>query len=170
MNDGLRKLNEAGRETAESVFRDCCGSRRWAELVAGSRPFTSEEDLLQKATAIWNDLNESDWLEAFGAHPKIGESKAASHQQKRSAGWSKGEQAGVSTATDETRDELVEVNRLYEQKFGFIFIVCATGKGADEMLQLCRQRLGNTPADEFRIAAEEQRKITEIRLRKLLDQ
>ena len=96
--------------------------------------------------------------------------KAAASQKKRAADWSAGEQSGVATAESEVGEQLAAVNRLYEQKFGFIFIVCATGKSADEMLAICRARLGNTPETELRIAAEEQRKITEIRLNKLLEQ
>ena len=99
----------------------------------------------------------------------IGAKKAAPSQQARSATWSKGEQSGVQTAHGAIKDALAEANRLYEEKFGFIFIVCATGKSAEDMLEICRARLSNEAEAEIQIAANEQRKITEIRLRKLLN-
>src|SRR5215213_1188412 len=141
MNHRLQKLNDADTETARSMFRDCCGSGRWAGVMAEGRPFTSEEEVLRRASQICRELGEDDWLEAFASHPKIGESKAAASQQKLSAEWSSGEQAGIAEAADETREELAESNRLYAQKFGFIFIVCASGKSADEMLEICQSRL-----------------------------
>lgn len=150
------------------MFRDCCGSTEWARRMAAARPFASEEELFNTAAAIWNDLGTKDRLEAFSAHPMIGATKAAPAQQAQSAAWSKSEQAGVSSADDQLRQELVEANRAYYEKFGFIFIVCATGKSAGEMLERCKTRLGNDRDTEIAIAAEEQQKITEIRLRKLL--
>ena len=167
MNKALDRINQAGRAEAESMFRDCCGSARWANLMALTRPFASEGELMKKATAIWNDLETSDWLEAFSAHPRIGETKGAT-QQVRTAEWSAGEQAGMSSADEELRRSLAEENRAYYEKFGFIFIVCATGKSADEMLSLCRMRFGNDRETEIANAASEHQKITEIRLRKLL--
>src|SRR4051812_27970444 len=100
MNDRLQKLNDANLEAARSMFRNCCGSERWASLMAESRPFTSEEEVLQRASQICRELGEDDWLEAFMSHPKIGESKAAANQQKLSAEWSKGEQSGIAEAAD----------------------------------------------------------------------
>lgn len=128
------------------------------------------EDLFEKAEGIWLGLWPADWLEAFAAHPKIGSRNAAPKQQAKSAAWSKREQAGMDTAADAVREALEDANRLYEDKFGFIFIVYATGKTAGEMLAVCRARLGNSSEIEMQIAAEEQRKITEIRLSKLLEQ
>ena len=133
--------------------------------MAASRPFASEDELMKTADAIWNDLQHADWLEAFSAHPKIGETKAATTQFAR---WSAGEQAGMNSADESVRQELADANRAYYEKFGFIFIVCATGKSAAEMLELCRERLGHDRDTELAIAAAEQEKITEIRLRKLL--
>ena len=138
--------------------------------MAAARPFPVLEKLFETAEDTWFALSTVDQLEAFAAHPKVGSKKAAASQKKRAADWSAGEQSGVATAESEVREQLAAVNRLYEKKFGFIFIVCATGKSADEMLAICRARLGNTPETELRIAAEEQRKITEIRLNKLLEQ
>ena len=128
------------------------------------------EKLFETAERVWFALSTADQLEAFAAHPTIGSRKAAASQKKQAADWSAGEQSGVATAESEVGEQLAAVNRLYEKKFGFIFIVCATGKSADEMLAICRARLGNTPETELKIAAEEQRKITEIRLNKLLEQ
>ena len=128
------------------------------------------EDMFERAEAIWLGLRPEDWLEAFAAHPKIGADRAPTKQQATAAAWSKREQAGMDTAADKVRDALEGANRLYEEKFGFIFIVCATGKSAEEMLAICRARLGNSVESEMHIAADEQRKITEFRLNKLLEQ
>ena len=138
--------------------------------MAATRPFPMLEKLFETAERVWFALSTADQLEAFAAHPTIGSTKAAASQKKQAADWSAGEQSGVATAESEVGEQLAAVNRLYEKKFGFIFIVCATGKSADEMLAICRARLGNTPETELKIAAEEQRKITEIRLNKLLEQ
>ena len=161
----LQRINNADRAEAESMFRDCCGSTRWANQMASLRPFASETELIDTASAIWNNLMPDDWLEAFAAHPKIGETKAAKGQF---AEWSKGEQAGMDSADELVKRELAEANRAYHEMFGFIFIVCATGKSAKEMLELCRNRLANDRETEIGIAAAEQQKITEIRLRKLV--
>jgi 2-oxo-4-hydroxy-4-carboxy-5-ureidoimidazoline decarboxylase len=165
----LEKLNEAPAETAEARFLDCCGSRRWARRMSEARPFADEDALVERAAEIWRALDAEDWLEAFAAHPKIGARRAAPAQKERSAAWSRGEQAGADAANEAIRDALAEANRLYEERFGFIFIVCATGKSAAEMLGICHERLENTGGEEIRNAAEEQRKITEIRLKKLLE-
>ena len=165
----LETLNELPGDEAESLFLDCCGSRAWARRMTEARPFDDVGGLLLTAERIWKELSAADWLEAFAAHPKIGAKKAAPAQAERAAEWSKGEQAGMDATTDTVREGLAEANRLYEEKFGHIYIVCATGRSAGEMLDICRQRLGNTAEPELSIAAEEQRKITEIRLRKLLN-
>jgi OHCU decarboxylase len=168
MSEALERLNQASREIAESQFLDCCGSRRWARAMTETRPFANIAALLEKAEQIWRSLDAPDWLEAFSAHPKIGARKAAPKQQAQSAEWSRGEQSGTRSADDSVLDALAEANRLYEEKFGYIFIVCATGKSAEEMLEICRRRLNNDADSELPVAAEEQRKITEIRLKKLL--
>ena len=168
MTEGLEQLNRASREAAEAAFLSCCGSRRWAQEMTRARPFAGVSELLNKAEEIWRNLEARDWLEAFAAHPKIGAKKAVRETTARSAEWSQGEQSGTRRATDSERTELEKLNRLYEDKFGFIFIVCATGKSAVEMLGICRRRLGNTADAELAAAADEQRKITEIRLKKLL--
>lgn len=169
MSEKLKQLNQAAEETARIDFLNCCGSEKWARLMIEARPFADVAALINQAEEIWLNLATEDWLEAFAAHPKIGARKAAPKQQAQSAEWSQGEQSGTHAAADSVLDELTEANRLYEKKFGFIFIVCATGKSAKEMLELCRQRLSNDANSEIRTAADEQRKITEIRLKKLLE-
>jgi len=165
----LAWLNELSVSAAEAAFLDCCGSVAWARQMAAARPFAMIEDVFQKGGKIWFSLSKGDWLEAFAAHPKIGSKKKAPSQQKRAAEWSGGEQSGVAAATEIVKEELAEINRLYQERFGFIFIVCATGKSADEMLAIAKARIGNSTETEMRLAAEEQRKITEIRLAKLLE-
>jgi len=137
--------------------------------MADARPFLTLEHLFATAEDNWFSLSAVDHLEAFASHPKIGETKPAPAQGERSAGWSSGEQQGVSTAAEDTKAALAEVNRLYHEKFGFIFIVCATGKTAEEMLAIARARVRNSVETELKIAAEEQNKITRIRLEKLLE-
>jgi OHCU decarboxylase len=127
------------------------------------------EDLFEAAVGTWFSLPAADHLEAFASHPKIGAKTAAPKQKATSAEWSAREQSGMDAASERMRDELDDGNRLYLEKFGFIFIVCATGRSAEEMLAICRSRLGNSLETELKIAAEEQRKITEIRLTKLLE-
>ena len=153
-----------------AVLMKCCGSTRWAERVAQRRPFEDVNNLLETADLVWRELEPVDWLEAFSHHPKIGEKGAATSQSPTAAAWSEQEQAGTRTAAEEALDELATLNRAYEERFGFIFIVCATGKATEEMLALLKERLGNDPDAEVRIAAEEQRRITALRLRKLLEQ
>jgi OHCU decarboxylase len=166
----LARLDEVDSDEAIRVLIDCCGSLRWAESMAHERPFHTLERLFDTAEEKWFSLPASDHLEAFGSHPKIGDEKPAAAQAGRAAAWSSDEQSGIGDAVDATRAQLAEVNRLYHEKFGFIFIVCATGKTADEMLAIARARLGNSVETELRLAAEEQNKITRIRLEKLLEQ
>lgn len=137
--------------------------------MAESRPFPMLENLYAAAENIWFSLAPADHLEAFAAHPQIGSKKPAPSQKKRGADWSAGEQSGVSDADDSVREQLADANRLYKNKFGFIFIVYASGKTADEMLAICRARLGNSVETELKIAAQEQHEITETRLNKLLE-
>ena len=170
MNQSLGHLNEISTAEAETEFLKCCGSRRWAREMTAARPFSDVAELLSKADNFWWSLSESDWLEAFRAHPKIGEKKAAAAQSAQAAGWSAQEQAGVAHASAATTNELARRNREYEDRFGFIFIVCATGKSSEEMLAMLNARMTNDPETELRTAAEEQRKITHLRLEKLLNQ
>lgn len=169
MSKVLEQLNNAPKETAESAFLSCCGSPRWAQKMVAARPFADIAILLNQAKEIWQNLETEDWLEAFAAHPKIGAKSGVPHQSAQSAEWSSNEQSDTQSATDSVQTALEEANRLYETKFGFIFIVCATGKSAEEMLEICQERLSNDSDTEIRLAADEQRKITEIRLKKLLE-
>lgn len=133
------------------------------------RPFLSLNPLLDSAEQIWWSLDPGDWLEAFHSHPRIGEKKAAAPTSDQSKRWSETEQAAVNSAASETLQTLATLNRQYEEKFGFIFIVCATGKSPDQMLSILKERLANTVDEELRNAAAEQAKITQLRLKKLID-
>ena len=164
----LGELNQLKHTEAAAELLKCCGSTRWAGEMTAARPFASVEELCEKADAVYESLNEEDWLEAFRAHPKIGGRKAATDQSQQAQSWSAREQSGVANAARETVDELAQKNRDYEARFGFIFIVCATGKSPEEMLTILKSRIGNDRHDELLIAADEQRKITRLRLEKLL--
>lgn len=165
---GLERLNALPAGDAEAELRACCGSTRWAREMAARRPFDSVDGLLGAADEVWWGLDAEDWHEAFRAHPRIGERKAEAVQTARAAAWSAQEQAGVSTE-DGVRAALAEGNREYERRFGHIYLVCATGKSAEEMLGILRARLSNDPDAELRVAAAEQAKITRLRLGKLLE-
>ena len=166
----LEWLNSLNKSAAESEFLKCCGSQAWSERMTNRRPFASTNDLIAKADDIWWSLKPEDWLEAFRSHPKIGEKKAARNASEQSRTWSEQEQAGTRNAAPETEQALADLNKEYEQKFGYIFIVCATGKGSEEMLAILRQRMTNDPEREMQIAAAEQSRITRLRLEKLLKQ
>lgn len=170
MNQSIGRLNELPIDVAQAEFLKCCGSMLWAREMTGARPFANEAQLFDRADEIWWSLSEQDWLEAFRAHPKIGEKKAVTAQSPQAQSWSAQEQAGVASAAASTVGELAERNRDYENRFGFIFIVCATGRSSEEMLELLKGRLPNDAPSEIRIAAIEQSKITRLRLEKLLNQ
>jgi OHCU decarboxylase len=167
---GLESLNALSAEEAKAELLKCCGSTRWAQRLTARRPFDSVDELLEASDAIWWGLEASDWLEAFSHHPKIGERKAAPEAPPLAQRWSEEEQAATRSARQATLDALLRANLEYEERFGYIFIVCATGKTTEEMLALLEERLGNEPERELRVAAEEQRRITHLRLRKLLEQ
>ncbi|HEY2962870.1 MAG TPA: 2-oxo-4-hydroxy-4-carboxy-5-ureidoimidazoline decarboxylase [Pyrinomonadaceae bacterium] len=162
-------LNSLAPDAAYHELLKCCGSRRWANAVEQGRPYASLEELINHANEIWWALDREDWLEAFRSHPKIGEKKIANPVAAQSQQWSAQEQRSIDRAPAEVIGKLATLNYDYEQKFGFIFIVCATGKSSDEILALLKQRLANGPATELPVAAAEQAEITELRLRKLLD-
>ena len=168
MHAHLAWLNSLTADEAAKELLQCCGSKRWAEEMANGRPYPNEETLLTSAHDVWWSLERSDWLEAFRSHPKIGEKKAADKVSAQSQQWSGQEQSGVANASQNTVDSLAALNEAYEQKFGFIFIICATGKTSDEMLSALRERLQHDREAELPIAAAEQGKITELRLKKLL--
>jgi OHCU decarboxylase len=166
---GLESLNALSPEEAVAELQKCCGSTRWANRLIERRPFGSVDELLETSDEIWRGLEAHDWLEAFSHHPKIGEKRAAPTQSPEAARWSEQEQAATRAAAKDKLAELAALNQAYEDRFGFIFIVCATGKTTEEMLALLKERLGNEPERELRIAAEEQRRITHLRLGKLLE-
>jgi OHCU decarboxylase len=134
------------------------------------QPFSSPAELIAAGERIWWSLEEKDWLEAFRSHPKIGERKAEQQTSAEAQKWSEQEQSGVQAAADKTKATLANLNSEYETKFGFIFIICATGKSSEEILSALQDRLKNDPEKELRIAAAEQARITSLRLEKLLRQ
>ncbi|MGA8269787.1 MAG: allantoicase [Candidatus Acidiferrales bacterium] len=166
--DEVSNLNRLSNKAAAAAFLDCCGSSEWVRRMLARRPFASADEVLEAAGQIWNGLARNDWLEAFKHHPRIGERKAERKQSGKAKAWSAGEQSGVESAPIDAKAALIEANRAYEEKFGYIFIVCASGKTTDEILVLLKERLANDPAAELPAAAEEQRKITRLRLEKLL--
>jgi OHCU decarboxylase len=152
---------------AAELMRPCCGASRWVAEMVARRPFGSLAELLAGADEVWWSLEPDDWREAFAHHPRIGERAAAVAQDERGAAWSAGEQAGVAGASADVRAELAAANRAYEAQFGHVYLVCATGRSAEELLAVARARLANDAEAELRVAAEEQRKITRLRLEKL---
>jgi 2-oxo-4-hydroxy-4-carboxy-5-ureidoimidazoline decarboxylase len=164
--DAWQRLDAASEDDARAWLTTCCGSARWVERMLAHRPFGSDEQLHAMARQEWFALTPDDWREAFRHHPKIGDRESLRTRFPRTAELSAGEQRGVAAASDDTLDALAEGNRAYEEKFGYIFIVCATGRSADEMLAMLRERLNNDPHEELLIAAGEQAKITELRLRR----
>lgn len=155
----------------EALLNRCCGSQRWVSRMVKARPFASEVQLMGTATEIFWHLGDNDWLEAFSHHPRIGEDMEALRQKFSStANWASGEQAGVQGASEETLKALAAGNRAYEERFGFIFIVCASGLSAEELLVRLQARMVNSPEKELRIAAGEQLAITKLRLQKSLPQ
>lgn len=162
----LDEWNGLGLDEAADVIVPCNGSAVWATLVAYNRPFDSPAALFAMADQIWRSLPEEDWQEAFDSHPRLGESRAKAATEK-SLGWSAGEQSAANP-DEAAREALAEGNREYEEKFGRIFLLCATGRSAQEMLAILRDRMQNDAATELREAAEQQRLITQLRLRKWL--
>lgn len=164
--DSIAKLNALPRAEAVTSLLSANGSKAWAEKMADRRPFEDLPSLQRIAERAWWELGESDWLEAFSAHPRIGGSKAAKDTGEQGAKWAGQEQAGVAGAADAVKAELATLNADYEKKFGFVYLVCATGKSADEMLGILKERIDFTRSQELRTAAEEQAMITRLRLRK----
>ena len=162
----LARWDAMSAEAASSEILPCNGSHAWVSGLVARRPLGTVQELFAAADEVWWALRGEDWQEAFESHPRIGErhAKAASESSLR---WSAGEQSNVSQE-DAVRDALADGNRLYEERFGRVFIVCATGKSAAEILAVLEARLGNEPEAELREAAEQQRRITQLRLRKWL--
>jgi OHCU decarboxylase len=168
VNDLLARWNALPSNQAAQEILPCCGSKKWAAAMAARRPLFDEAALLSASDQVWNGLAESDWLEAFRSHPRIGESPAAASNTPQSASWSGEEQQKAASAAEDLKAALAEGNRAYEQRFHRIFIVCATGKSAPEILAILHRRLQNDDTAELREAAEQQRQIARLRLKKWL--
>jgi 2-oxo-4-hydroxy-4-carboxy-5-ureidoimidazoline decarboxylase len=164
MTGTLAKWNRLPIADARKEILPCCGSQAWANGMAARRPFSDEATLLTASDETWRNLTAADWMEAFRGHPRIGESQAAQSAPAQSSAWSAEEQQNVTAAGDPVKTALADANREYEQRFGHIFIVCATGKSGPEILEIFRRRLQNDTETELREAAEQQREITHIRL------
>ncbi len=164
----LQKLNECSRLEAAEIFSKCCGADNWINDMINARPFKTHQGIIETGEKIWRSLNETDWLEAFDHHPKIGDINSLREKFSSTKQFAQREQSGVNHASTEILEELAKLNNEYEKRFGYIFIVCATGKTADEMLSIIRNRITNDPETEIKIAMEEQNKITKLRLEKLL--
>ena len=164
----LESLNSLTSSEAMTQFKLCCGASNWVRIMENNRPFDSTDNLFQKAESIWFSLSTDDWLEAFIHHPKIGNIDSLWNKFHNTKSLSENEQFGVNDASENTLIKLAKLNQLYEDKYGFIFIVCATGKSSKEMLALIKKRLENNPETEMQNAVIEQNKITQIRLQKIL--
>ena len=168
MSDVLASWNRMTPDDAECEILACCGSREWARRMAFRRPFADEAQLLAAAAEEWRSLRERDWDEAFRSHPRIGETRAALPAHAQSAAWSAQEQREAADSGEAVKIALAEANREYEERFGRIFIVCASGKTAPEILANLRRRLQNDRETELREAVEQQRQIIELRIKKWL--
>lgn len=160
-------LNGMVPSARREALTQCCASTAWVAVMEGRAPFASEEAVLQLAAQAWRALELDDWREALAAHPRIGDVASLRAKYAATKSWAAGEQSGVDSASEATLAALAEGNARYEDRFGHLFIVCATGKTADEMLALLESRIDNNPDEELRIAAAEQLKITLLRLKKL---
>jgi OHCU decarboxylase len=162
----LDEFNSLPPEQLLSLLTDCCGSSRWGANIASLRPYADTDALHRAADSVWWKLGREDWLEAFSHHPQIGDKPASGSESAQR--WAAGEQDGARAASDDVKTRMARANRAYFEKFGYIYIVCATGKSAEGMLAILNQRLQNDIASELSVAAEQQRLITRIRLDKLL--
>jgi 2-oxo-4-hydroxy-4-carboxy-5-ureidoimidazoline decarboxylase len=164
----IEQINQAEIEEAKHLFRQCCTSETWIDRMVNARPYVSAEAVRSAADHHWLGLAEDDYLQAFDGHPKIGDVGSLKAKYANTKELAAGEQSAVNQANEDTIAALADGNSAYQQKFGFIFIVCATGKSAGQMLELLQARLPNDRQQELFNAAEEQRKIFHLRLEKLL--
>jgi 2-oxo-4-hydroxy-4-carboxy-5-ureidoimidazoline decarboxylase len=164
----IQHFNALSARAAREALFHCCCSHRWVEGMLAERPFADDLALRGSASRVWRSLGEADWLEAFAGHPRIGDIDSLHARFSGSRELAQREQAGVRMASDSVIERLAAGNAAYEKRFGFIFIVCATGKSAREMCELLEERLGNERATELAIAADEQLKILLIRVEQLL--
>ena len=165
----IEKLNNLSKENQKIELEKCCGSTKWIQSMIDSAPYSNKGELHENCDRIWAACAEQDYLQAFSHHPQIGDIESLKIKFASTSNWASNEQKGASQASDEILKQLKSGNDAYLEKFGFIFIVCATGKTAKQMLDLLNQRLPNNRNEELLIAAEEQNKITHLRLDKLLD-
>ena len=165
----LHELNTLPKDQLVETLTRCCGSKTWVNRMLPYIPAEDLVELLEDAEIEWWKCSEEDWKEAFEAHPKIGETGGSIRKLESTTAWASEEQKTVKQASQETIIALAEANQLYEEKFGYIFIVCASGKSAEEMLGILHSRLHNDPEEEIKIAADEQNSITKLRIQKLLD-
>lgn len=165
----VSQLDEMSQEEAAPLLADCCASGRWVRMMLARRPFRSGDAVFFAADTFWNSLTSRDRLEAFSHHPRIGEKNGEMAQGEKGTAWSAAEQSGLDRVDLTRKRELADINREYEERFGYIYIVCAAGKTAEELIGVARARLGNNPARELVVASEEQRKIMRLRLEKLLN-
>jgi 2-oxo-4-hydroxy-4-carboxy-5-ureidoimidazoline decarboxylase len=168
VTSAIANLNALPTAAACEVFRGCCGAERWLQLMEKARPFVDMLELHATADEAFDQLSSDDWLAAFACHPQIGDLNSLRMKFAGNKVWSHGEQQGVNVSDEATLAALAAGNIAYSERFGYIFIVCASGKSAAEMLELLTARLENEPQLELSIAAAEQRKITHIRIDKLL--
>jgi 2-oxo-4-hydroxy-4-carboxy-5-ureidoimidazoline decarboxylase len=168
MNGVLALWNAMNLEQAAEAILPCCDCKAWAHAMTARRPVVDETTLLAASDEVCGKLSESDWMEAFRSHPRIGETQAQSGVLARSAKWSQQEQRRLSTADEQVKTALAKGNRAYEQRFNHIFIVCATDKSPAELLDNLQRRLRYDEVTEFREATEQQRQIAQIRLKKWL--
>jgi 2-oxo-4-hydroxy-4-carboxy-5-ureidoimidazoline decarboxylase len=164
----LERLNALPATEAAEQLRSCCGSLRWVESMLLRRPFEDLETLLAAADEAWRATGPADWDQAFAHHPRIGECHAAAPVSAAARAWSAGEQGAAAGADGSTRAALAEANRAYERRFGRIYLVCASGRSAEDLLADLETRMRNDPERERAVAVEEQRKITRLRLRALV--
>ncbi|NOT33578.1 MAG: 2-oxo-4-hydroxy-4-carboxy-5-ureidoimidazoline decarboxylase [Candidatus Eisenbacteria bacterium] len=165
----LEQLSALPPAELAAQFERCCGARRWVRMMCMGRPFRSLEALHEASDRASDSLTPTDWREAFTHHPRIGDVAALREKFATTSVWAGAEQAGAAAASEATLHALAQGNREYEQRFGYLFIVCATGRSADEMLSMLSMRLGNAASEEFTIAIEEQRKIMRLRLDKMIE-
>jgi 2-oxo-4-hydroxy-4-carboxy-5-ureidoimidazoline decarboxylase len=160
----LEEFNGLPPDAAREALMRCSGCRAWVEPMLARRPFASLDQMLDTARTLWTSLGADDWREAFSHHPRIGDLESLQRRFASTASLAAREQSAVAAASRETLEALAEGNRAYEERFGYIFIVFASGRSADEMLSILRERLANDPASELRNAADEHWKITRLRL------
>jgi 2-oxo-4-hydroxy-4-carboxy-5-ureidoimidazoline decarboxylase len=168
MNGVLEWWNGMDADTAVREVLPCCGSRTWSEELAKLRPFVTVEDLFAASDSVWLASSEEAWQEAFDSHPRIGEREASVQATDESLRWSASEQRDAMSEDAVVQQALAEGNRQYEARFGRIFIVCASGRSAAEILAALGVRMNNDAGTELREAVEQQRQITQLRLRRWL--